>query len=220
MYKIAVSPEQLEAFARRIEEFKRKIALECDLLQQQADKLRPFVDETTALALVRPIKEIISIVEDNESSLKGLTDNAYAYAGTVRNIQRKIETEHRNTAKEKACGIACGVIMHEHIKAADSEYQTMGGYMISKTKSIVDGVASVVEAISGVTIKPQLVPTDEAHLDGQMDNAIKLIDGQIALEHPQKRIDRSGTPIPQEQIDSHTLVIDDASEPWKSSNED
>ena len=80
--------------------------------------------------------------------------------------------------------------------------------------------ASVVEAISGAAIKPKLVPTDEAYIDGQVDNAIKLIDGQIALKHPQKVIDRSGTSIPQEQIDSHTLVIDDASEPWKSSNED
>lgn len=219
MYKIAVSPEQLEAFARRIEEFKKIIILECDILQQQADKFRPFVDETTGLALVRPVKEIISIVADNENSLKELSDNAYAYASTVRNIQRKIEAEHRYTPKEKACGIASGVIMHEHIKAVDSEYQTMDGYMISRTKSIVGNVASVVETISGVSLKPQLVPTDEAHIDGQMDNAIRLIDGQMALRHPHKRIDPSGTPIPQEQIDLNTLVIDDASEPWKNSNE-
>ena len=213
MYKIAVSPEQLEAFAGKIEEFKKAITIECESLQQQANALLPFFDETAGFALTRPTKEIVSIVTAIEDSLKELINNAYTYAGAVRNIQRKLEADqaNKNTLKEKACGIACGVVMNEHIKAADSEYQTVEGYMIGKTKSIVDGVASVVETISGVTIKPQLVPTDEAHIEGQVDNVIKLVDGQIALKHPQKVIDRSGTPIPQEQIDSHTLVIDDAS---------
>lgn len=222
MYKIAVFPEQLEAFAGQLEGFKKAVISECEHLQQQADAIRSFVDETTGLALARPVKEIVGIVTEKEDSLKELINNAYAYAGAVRNIQRMIASkkEHQNTLREKTCGLVCSAVMHEHIKAADSEFQTVDGYMIGKTKSIVDGVASVVEAISGVAIKPRLVTTDEANIDGQVDNAIKLIDVQIALKHPQKVIDRSGTSIPQEQIDSHTLVIDNSSEPWKNSNED
>lgn len=61
----------------------------------------------------------------------------------------------------------------------------------------------------------QLLPTDETHIDDQVDNAIKLIDGHIALRNPQKVIDRSGTKIRLEQIDAHKLVIDGANEPWK-----
>ena len=221
MYKIAVSPEQLEAFAGQIEGFKKAVISECEYLQQQADAIRPFVDETTGLALVRPVKEIVGIVTEKEDSLKELINNAYTYAGAVRNIQRKIasEKEYQNTLKEKTCGLVCSAVMHEHIKAADSEYQTVEGYMIGRAKSIIDGVTTAVEAVTGVALKPQLVSTDEAHIDNQVDNAIKLIDGQIALENPQKRINRNGN-IPQEQVDSHTLVIDDANEPWKKSIKD
>lgn len=217
MYKIAVSPEQLEAFAGQIEGFKKAVMSECEYLQQQADAIRPFVDETIGLALAHLVKEIVSIVTDKEDSLKELIDSAYAYAGVVRNIQRRIEAEkaHQNTLKEKAGGITCGVVMHEHIKAVDSEYQTVDGYLIGRAKSIIDGVATAVEAVTGVAIKPQLVPTDEEHIDRQVDDAIKLIDSQNALNNPQKVIDRSETTIPQDQIDSHTLVVDDANETWK-----
>ena len=220
MYKIAVSPEQLEAFACQIEGFKKAVISECEYLQHQADAIRPFVDETTGRALARPVKEIAGIVTEKEDSLKELINNAYAYAGAVRNIQRKIaaEKEHQNTLKEKTCGLVCSAVMHEHIKAADSEFQTVEGYMIGRTKSIIDGVTTAVEAVTGVALKPQLVPTDEAHIDDQVDNAIKLIDGQIALQNPQKVIDRNGTKIPQAQIDSHTLIIDDVTEPWNNSN--
>lgn len=220
MYKIAVSPEQLEAFACQIEEFKKAVISECEYLQQQADAIRPFVDETSGLALVRPVKEIVGIVTEKEDSLKELINNAYAYAGAVRSIQRKIaaEKEHQNTLKEKTCGLVCSAVMHEHIKAAESEFQTVEGYMIGRTKSIIDGVTTAVEAVTGVALKPQLVPTDEAHIDDQVDNAIKLIDGQIALQNPKKVIDRNGAKIPQAQIDSHTLIIDDVTEPWNNSN--
>ncbi len=215
MYKIAVSPEQLEAFACKIEEFKRAMMFECEHLQQQADAIRPFVDETTGLAIVRPVKEIIGIVTDKEALLEELSNCAHAYAGTVRNIQRRIAAEkgQQNTLKEKACGIACGVVMREHIKAVESEYQTTDGYMISKIKPIVDGVATAVEVITGVAIKPQLAPTDETHVDEQVEHAIKLIDGHIALKNPQKVIDRCGPPTPQEQIDSHTLFVHNANKP-------
>lgn len=210
MYKIAVSPEQLEAFACKIKGFKKAVISECEYLQQQTDAIRPFVDETTNLALVRPVKEIISIVADSENSLKELTNNAYAYAGTVRNIQRRIEVKkmHQNTLKEKVGGVAFGVVMQEHIEAVASEYQTMDGYMIGKAKSIIDSVATAVEAVTGTAVKPQFVPTDETHIDGQVGDAINLIDGQIALNNPQKVINRSGTPIPKEQSESHTLIID------------
>lgn len=220
MYKIAVSPEQLIAFACKVKEFKRTIILECESLQQQADAIRPFVDERAGLALVRPVEEIINIVTDKEDSLKEIIYNAYAYAGAVHNIQQKLtaERERQNALKEKICGIACGAVMHERIKAADSDYQTMNGYTIGKIKSIVDGAATAVEVGTGVAIKPQLAPTDKAHIDGQVDNVIKLIDSQIALKNLNKVIDRSGTPIPQEQIDSHTLVVDHANEPWKVYN--
>ncbi len=214
MYKIAVSPEQLEAFADKIEKFKKDIMSECEYLQQQADVIKPFVDETTGLALLLPAKEIVGVVAEKEDLLKELINNAYAYAGTVRDIQRKIAAEkaHQNRLKEKACGTACSVVMYEHIKAMDSEYRTMDGYAISRAKSIIDGVTTAAEAVTGVTLKAQLVPTDEAHIDGQIDDAIKLIDAQIALCTPNKVINRSGTAIPQEQVDSHTLVIGDADE--------
>ena len=64
MYKIAVSPEQLEAFACQIEGFKKAVISECEYLQHQADAIRPFVDETTGRALARPVKEIAGIVTE------------------------------------------------------------------------------------------------------------------------------------------------------------
>ena len=103
MYKIAVSPEQLEVFAGKIEGFKKAIMSECEYLQQQTDAIRPFVDETTGLALLRPVKDIVGIITEKEDSLKELINKAYAYAGVVRNIERKIDAdiEQQNTPKEE-----------------------------------------------------------------------------------------------------------------------
>jgi hypothetical protein len=73
-----------------------------------------------------------------------------------------------------------------------------------------------VEGVSGVAIKPQMVPTDESQINEQVDRAIKFIDSQIAIDNPQKAIDRSGTPKSQEQRDSHTLTVNDAYTPFKT----
>lgn len=230
MYKIAVSPEQLEAFAGRIEGFKKAVISECEYLQHQADAIRPFVDETTGRALARPVKEIAGIVTEKEDSLKELINNAYAYAGAVRNIRRKIAAEkehhntlkekssdqHINTPKEKLCGFVNAMQIRDRIASMDSGYQTKSVAKASVIHKRLSTAIDVVEFITGTNIKP-LAGCDEDNLESQGRAIGNFLDGQIALNNPQKRIDRSVT-VPQEQIDSHTLIIDDVTEPWNNSN--
>lgn len=206
MYRLNVSPEYLERFSYSIEKFIKHVSNEYGQLQQQTNKLQCLVDEITSTALKQRIQEIDSIIFKQCEKLNVIVGNVNAYADRMREILHKVEL-YKSTMKEKVCEMACGVVMHEHVKAVDSQYQTMDGYILNKTKSVINSSVSIVETVTGVSIKPQLVSTDEAHIEGQVDNAIGFIDNQIALNNPQKVIDRSGTPIPQEQIESHTLIV-------------
>ena len=208
MYKLNVSPEHLAAFAYSTEKFKNRISNEYEQLQQKNKAFQCCIDDVTGDAFKLPIQKIGSVMSKQCEKLDAIIKDVNAYTDKVRMILHKVESQ-RNTVRENVCGIVAGVVMSEHIKASDSDYQTVEGYMLGKTKGAIIKVgSSVVEAVTGGAHTSQLVPTDETHIDDQMDNAIKLIDGHIALRNPQKVIDRSGTKISQEQIDSHILVID------------
>ena len=215
MYKLNVSPEHLAAFSYSAEKFKNRISNEYEQLQQKNKEFKCCIDDVTGDAFKLPIQKIGSVISKQCEELDTIIKDVNAYTDKVRMILHKVEAQ-RNTVKENVCGMAVGVVMHEHIKASDSDYQTMEGYMLGKTKGAIIKVgSSVIEAVTGGAHTSQLVPNDETHLDDQVDNAIKLIDGHIALRNPQKVIDRSGTKIPQEQMDAHKLVIDGANGPWK-----
>lgn len=205
MYKVAVSPKQLDAFGQSVEAFKKSILLECENLQQQTKAISGCVDDATALVLARPVQEIARIISDKDEALKCLAENAYAYAGKVRLIQQRIEQEkgNKNTLRETAVGVAAGAIMHQRISEMDQGYQTAGA---STLKTVASGAVSAISHLSGVELQ-----ADE--IDNAMDSLVRLADGQAMINHPERRIDRSATPIPQEQIDSHTLVIDDPNNP-------
>lgn len=205
MYKVAVSPEQLNAFGHSVEAFKKNVLLECENLQQQTQAISDCVDDATALALMRPVQEVARIISDNDEVLKSLAENAYAYAGKVRLIQQRIEQEkgNKNTLRETAAGVAAGAIMRQRISEMDQGYQTAGA---STVKTIASGVVSAISHLSGVELE-----ADE--IDNAMDSLVRFADGQAMINHPERRIDRSATKIPQEQIDSHTLVIDDPDNP-------
>lgn len=215
MYKLSVSPDHLEAFAYSVEKFKNRISNEYEQLQKKNQELLRQLDDTTGGIFQPSIQKIGSIISEQCEGLDTLIKNVNVYTDKVRMVLHKLEAQ-RNTVKESACGIAAGVVMHEYIKASDSDYQTMEGYMLGKAGGpITKTLSSAVGAVIGGTHTQQTAPSDDAHIDNQVDNAIKLIDGHIALRDPQKAIDRSGTKIPQAQIDSHTLVISDANSPWK-----
>ena len=213
MYKIAVSPEELNAFGQSVENFKNGILLECENLQQQTKAISDCVDDATALALMRPVQEVARIISDKDEALKSLAENAYAYAGKVRLIQQRIEQEkgNKSTLREKAAGVTVGAIMYNNVAAAGSDYDTMAGRRIATVKTVADvtsAVGTVGKIIAGASITPN-VPLDDA-----ANVAIQFIDSVIGSSNYDARIDRSATPIPQEQIDSHMLVIDDPSDPW------
>lgn len=206
MYKIAVSPEELNAFGQSVDKFKNGVLLECENLQQQTKAISECVDNATVFVLTRPIQEVTRIISDKEEALKKLAENAYAYAGKLRLIQQRIEQEkgNKSTLREKAAGVATGALMQQRIREVDQGYQTAGA---SSLKTAASGMVSAISHLSGVKL-------DASEIDNAMDSLVRFADGQAAIKYPEKRIDRSATKIPQEQLDSHTLVINDPSDPW------
>lgn len=215
MYKLNVSPEHLEAFAYSVEKFKNCVFKEYELLQQKGQEFQCRIDDVSGAGVKLPIQKVGVIISKQCEALDAIIRDVNSYTDKVRRILHKLE-EQNNTVKETVCGVTTGLVMHEYIKASDSDYQTMEGYMLRKTKGAIVKVGeSVAEVVTGGAYTSKLVPTDETHIDDQVDNAIKLIDGYIALHKPQKVIDRSETKIPQEQINSHTLVVNDVNDTWK-----
>ena len=214
---INVSAEKLTGFADSISEFSKCIYHDCAELRSCFQKLNDTIDQETSNILHAAVKGIEDILQENQDALNNLETRVRDYARLVDRLKKTAKEDERpavkNTPKEKMAGTLMGLVMHEHLKATDSEFQTVGGYALNKAKNIADVAVTAVEAVTGVQITPELAHPDKATINRQLDDAIKMIDGQMAL-NPSNRIIRGPTPIPQEQIDSHTLVIDDPYDPW------
>ena len=214
---INVSVEALTGFADSISEFSESIYHDCAELRSCFQKLNDTVDQETSDILHAAVKGIEVILQENQDALHNLETKVRNYAQLVDQLKKTAKEGHdpavKNTPKEKMAGALMGLVMHEHLKAADSEFQTVGGYALNKAINMANTAVAAIETVTGVQITPNLAPTDQAAIDGQFDDAVKMIDGQMALD-PSNRINREPTPIPQEQIDSHTLVVDDLDNFW------
>ena len=209
---INVSVEELTGFADSISEFSKCIYHDCAELTSCFQKLNDTIDQETSDIFCASVKSIETILQENQNVLHDLETKVRNYAQLVDQLKKTAKEGHgpagKNTPKEKMTGALLGFVMHEHLKAADSEFQTVGGYALNKAIKMADAAVAAIGAVPGVQITPNLAPTDQAAINNQFDDAVKIIDGQMALD-PSNRINREPTPIPQEQIDSHTLVIDD-----------
>lgn len=211
MYKLNVSPEHLAAFAYSTEKFKNRISNEYEQLQQNSKEFQCRIDDVTGDAFKLPIQKIGSIISKQCEELDTIIKDVNAYTDKIRMILHKMEL-HKNILKEKVCATVCATVIHKYIRVSDSEYQTVDGYLIDKAhmiKSIADLACETIKALSGSEVTPSF------SIDDLVNDIIKSIDGHLAIKPLTKKIDRSGTKIPQAQIDSHILVIDDVNEPWK-----
>ena len=135
------------------------------------------------------------IKQEGDSFAQYLCDRADA----IDKMER--QQGHTHTLRENTAGFVAGVIMHNTIKGTDQGYEIAGSSIV---RSVASGMVSVTATLTGV----ELAPLDQAQIDNAIDGIVRLADGQAAVKYPEKRIDRSPKPVPQEQIDSHTLVID------------
>jgi len=108
--------------------------------------------------------------------------------------------------RTKVAGTVAGAVLRTHVNAAGSDRKSVAGYVMDTAKKVVDAVGSVADVLSGASPAPQ-GPGTQA-VDGQVELGIGLIDGHFAGK-PGQSINREPTPVPQEQIDSHTLIVPD-----------
>ena len=120
-----------------------------------------------------------------------INENANEQAGTDRNIQQMNDwkKEHKNTPKEAmVAAIGVGLLNLDKIK---------NGLQI--TGAVLDGL----DLIPGI---------DLGFIPPVIDPLVNILDN-FTDDNLSSKL--QGSPVPQEQIDSHTLVIDNANEPWK-----
>lgn len=208
-------PNALSHFRQFLEGFSKKICWDCDNMITEAQKLRQSTDEDSFRTVENSVNKIKNIIWERESQIRMLvncvndyiadvrkiqsivqdaSNDAYAYAGTVRNIQRMSEwkKEHKNTPKEKAVATI--------------------GVLAANLETVRDGIQVFDAVLEGVDLATGWFPNKPP-----MEPIINVLDTIIDNDTSRSYCNTS---VSQEQIDSHTLVIDDASEPWKSSNED
>lgn len=184
MYKIAVSPEHLEALGYSVEKFKDCISREYEHLQNQTKAFRAGVDDVTGSAVAQSVQAIGGIIADDVESLNNVTKSVHAYADKLRIILHKVES-HKNSPKE---------VLAAAVGAAACDVGT-----VRDCVQLADAALEGIELATGQSFKPPTEP-----ILGVLD----------ALADSGGLQDYSGTPIPQEQIDSHTLVVDDTNELW------
>ena len=185
MYKLNVSPEHLAAFAYSTEKFKNRISNEYEQLQQKNKAFQCCLDDVTGDAFKLPIQKIGSVMSKQCEKLDAIIKDVNVYTDKVRSILHKMEL-HKNTIKETTAAIV-GVAVSDP-KIVKTAFQ------------VTDAVLEGIELATGKTLKPPTEP-----IFNLLDN---LIDNDDSMKY-------QGLSISKEQVDSHTLVIGDANEPWK-----
>ncbi len=210
--RINVSFEELTKLADYIHEFIQNIDCDCTELKLAFNKLHGTLDHETSDAFHLYIKNIENVLLEKKDTLNELESQIRQYAGFVallnKSVKKNSPTTHKNTPKEKLAGVALSAAMEVHSQAIDSGMETTKGYVLKKA---VSGAVSVLGNILGA----DMAYTDEKQVEEMMDNIFGGIDRHLATDHS-NRINRSPSPVPQEQIDSHTLIIDDPDNPWEN----
>ena len=212
--QVNVSAEELMKFSEEINSFSKHIEENCAGLNSVFCKVEGMLDSETGGIFASFLEKIQRMVQEKQPTLTDLESRVQQYAGFVTQLGKTLGPDRKNTPREQVAGWASGMVMRDHIQAADSPYQTVDAYRIAKTKTAVEVVSAAIEKVTGVSLKPALSPVGDAHVNAQFDTALELIDGQIALEHPERKIHRSGTPVPQKQIEQHTLLVNDIDDLW------
>lgn len=211
--RINVSIEELIEFADYVKSFSQNILDDCDELKSAFCKIEVTLDDETRGIFATFVRSIETTLSENADKLNEVEQSARQYAGVVKLLQEKMNSDQTNTAKKVVASGIMGAVMHEHIKATDSEYQTMDAYRRGKGISALK-IANTVSEFVGL-ITNQSTPTLPDETIEFLSNANSLQDGEDFAKNPQKRINRSATDIPKDQIESHTLIIDDANEPYE-----
>ena len=116
--------------------------------------------------------------------------------------QSQISDSSKITYAQKIKGAAVGIFgaaaMKNALDAHDHGYMTTAGYNASLG---MKGMGKGMEALSHV-------PSGASVAGTAADTAGHMYDAYRANEHPEEVINFSPSPVPQEQIDSHTLTVD------------
>ena len=183
MYKLNVSPEHLEAFACSTEKFKNCISNEYEQLQQKNKEFQCCIDDVTGDSFKLYIQKIGGIISEQCEELDTIIRDINVYTDKVRRILHKMEL-HKNTIKETTAAIV-------GVAVSDPE-------IVKTALQVTDAVLEGIELATGKTLKPPTEP-----IFNLLDN---LIDNDVSMKY-------QDLSVPQEQIDSHTLVIGDTNEP-------
>lgn len=214
---VNVSIQELQKFADDIKIFSSNISRDCIEIETAFRQVEATLDAETAGAIRSYIQTIEKILEEKSIVLKNLELSIRQYAGFVKLLKEKSTNQHINTPKEKLCGFVNAMQIRDRIALMDSGYQTESVAKASVIQKRISTAIDLVECITGVNIKP-MAGCDQDYIQSQAQGLGDLIDGQIAVQNPEKVINRNSPP-PQEQIASHTLVIDDPNDPWKTSGQ-
>lgn len=133
-------------------------------------------------------------------------ENSYSEPITQTNIDGKDSISVWQRVKGAAFGITSAAVMQNSFNAYDNGYQTTAGY------NAAQGLKYGTKLGTSLAHVPGGNPT----LDESAEAVGRAYDTYRAMHHPDEVINFSPSPVSQEIIDKHTLVISDPIDPYGS----
>ena len=229
-------------FADSANRFAAEVTGTCDELMAELKQLQTCLDEVLFEGINRGTLQIKQTVEDHRGQFGMVAQRASAYAQYVSNIEKKLAQSAGGTGTSASsgsvssgitasagssssgskapsklrmtlCGAVCAVQMRTSLKQSFSTYESRAGYWAGKcvgAVKLMQGISDIRSILSGNHLTPSGM--DESDGWSAVNTMVNSFDMKMAA-NPKQRIQHYQSTVPQSQIQSHTLVVNDPNDP-------